>query len=71
LAANRQRAANRRPAGIYRSGAAAKRARDAAAAANEIDAFSTRLTVLRERHRRRPSLIAPLDKAKLVPVPPD
>jgi hypothetical protein len=48
-----------------------KRARDAAAAASEIDAFETRLTALRERHRRRPSLIALLDKAKLVPVPPD
>ena len=47
-----------------------KRARDAAAAAEEIDAFQTRLAALRERHRRRPSLIAMLDKAKLVPVSP-
>jgi uncharacterized Zn finger protein len=48
-----------------------KRARDAAAAAGEIDAFDTRLAALREQHRRRPSLIALLDKANLVPVPPD
>jgi hypothetical protein len=48
-----------------------KRARDAAAAASETDAFETHLTALRERHRRRPSLIALLDKAKLVPAPPD
>jgi uncharacterized Zn finger protein len=48
-----------------------KRARDAAAAASEIEAFDARLIALRERHRRRPSLIALLDNAKLVPVPPD
>ncbi len=47
-----------------------KRARDAAAAAEEIDAFEARLAALRERHRRRPSLITMLDKAKLVPAPP-
>jgi len=47
-----------------------KRARDAAKAADEIDAFEARLAALRERHRRRPSLIAMLDKAKLAPLPP-
>jgi hypothetical protein len=45
-----------------------KRARDAAAAASEVDVFEPRLGALRERHRRRPSLIAMLDKAKLVPA---
>jgi hypothetical protein len=47
-----------------------KRARDAAVAAGEVDAFESRLGALRERHRRRPSLMAMLDKAKLAPVPP-
>jgi hypothetical protein len=47
-----------------------KRARDAAASGEESDAFQMRLAALRERHRRRPSLIAMLDKAKLVPAPP-
>ena len=47
-----------------------KRARDAAKAAGETDAFETRLAALREQHRRRPSLIAMLDKAKLAPIPP-
>jgi hypothetical protein len=47
-----------------------KRARDAAAAAGEIDAFQTRVAALRERHRRRPSLMTMLDKAKLAPAPP-
>jgi hypothetical protein len=47
-----------------------KRARDTAKAAGETDAFETRLAALREQHRRRPSLIAMLDKAKLAPIPP-
>jgi hypothetical protein len=47
-----------------------KRARDAAAAGGEIEAFEARLAALRERHRRRPSLIAMLDKAKLAPASP-
>jgi hypothetical protein len=47
-----------------------KRARDAAGAAGERDAFQARLAALRDRHRRRPSLIAMLDKAKLAPAPP-
>jgi hypothetical protein len=47
-----------------------KRARDAATAGGEVDAFEARLVGLRERHRRRPSLIAMLDKAKLAPAPP-
>ena len=42
-----------------------KRARDAAAAGGEVQAFEARLLALRDRHRRRPSLIAMLDKAKL------
>lgn len=42
-----------------------KRARDAAVAGGEVDTFEARLAALRERHRRRPSLIAMLDKAKL------
>jgi uncharacterized Zn finger protein len=46
-----------------------KRARDAATAGGEVDAFEARLVGLRERHRRRPSLIAMLDKAKLGPAP--
>ena len=47
-----------------------KRARDAAGAGGEVDAFDARFAALRERHRRRPSLIAMLDKAKLAPAPP-
>ncbi len=47
-----------------------KRARDAANASDEIDSFEARLAALREQHRRRPSLIAMLDKAKLAPIPP-
>jgi len=47
-----------------------KRARDAATAGGEIHAFEARLLALRDRHRRRPSLIAMLDKAKLAPSPP-
>lgn len=41
------------------------RARAAARAAGEPDAFAENLTRLRERHRRRPTLIAILDKANL------
>jgi uncharacterized Zn finger protein len=44
-----------------------KRARDSAKAGDEIDAFQVRLAALHEQHRRRPSLIAMLDKAKLGP----
>lgn len=46
-----------------------KRARDAATAGGEAQAFEARLLALRDRHRRRPSLIAMLDKAKLGPTP--
>ncbi len=48
-----------------RATATLKRARRAAQAAGEGDAFATALTDLRERHRRRPTLIAMLDKAAL------
>ena len=43
-----------------------KAAKRAAALAGEESIFTTRLGELREDHRRRPSLIALLDKAKLV-----
>jgi hypothetical protein len=42
-----------------------KRARRAAEAAGQDRAFATELATLRERHRRRPTLIAMLDKAAL------
>jgi hypothetical protein len=42
-----------------------KRARRAAEAANHNDQFASTLSHLRERHRRRPTLIAMLDKAGL------
>ena len=42
-----------------------KRARRAAQAGGRADAFATALAGLRERHRRRPALIAMLDKAAL------
>ncbi|MGI8430547.1 MAG: hypothetical protein ACR2OB_14875 [Solirubrobacteraceae bacterium] len=42
-----------------------KRARAAAAAAGHADQFAETLATLREQHRRRPSLIAMLDKAGL------
>src|SRR4051812_36978208 len=42
-----------------------QRARAAAQAAGELDAFAEYLTGLRERYRRRPTLIAILDKADL------
>jgi uncharacterized Zn finger protein len=42
-----------------------KQARRAAAAANRNDAFAASLTELREQNRRRPTLIAMLDKASL------
>jgi hypothetical protein len=45
------------------------RAGHAAAAGGEVQAFEARLLALRDRHRRRPSLIAMLDKAKLAPPP--
>jgi uncharacterized Zn finger protein len=41
------------------------RARTVAQAAGEPGAFAEYLTRLRERHRRRPTLIAILDKANL------
>jgi hypothetical protein len=50
----------------YRSAARIlQRARAAAQAAGELDAFEDYLTRLREQHRRRPTLIAILDKASL------
>jgi uncharacterized Zn finger protein len=45
-----------------------KRTRDAATAAGHQVEFEARLLALREQHRRRPSLIAMLDKAKLAPA---
>ena len=42
-----------------------RRARAAAAAAGQDATFRARLAELRERHRRRPTLISMLDKAKL------
>jgi uncharacterized Zn finger protein len=47
-----------------------KRARDAAAASGQTAQFEARLLTLREQHRRRPSLISMLDKAKLVGAEP-
>ncbi len=47
-----------------------RRARDAATAGGEVEMFEARLLALRDRHRRRPSLIAMLDKAKLASVSP-
>ncbi len=47
-----------------------KRAREAATAGGDVQAFEARLLALRDRHRRRPSLITMLDKAKLAPSPP-
>ena len=47
-----------------------KRAHDAATAGGDVEAFEVRLLALRDRHRRRPSLIAMLDTAKLAPAPP-
>ena len=44
-----------------------RRAGTAAAAAGEDATFHARLAVLREQHRRRPTLITMLDKAKLHP----
>jgi uncharacterized Zn finger protein len=50
----------------YRSAARIlQRARAAAQAAGELDEFGEHLTRLRERHRRRPTLITILDKANL------
>jgi len=50
----------------YRSAAwILQRARAAAQAADELDAFADYLTGVRERYRRRPTLIAILDKAGL------
>jgi uncharacterized Zn finger protein len=50
----------------YRSAARIlQRAQAAAQAAGELDAFGEYLTRLRERHRRRPTLIAILDNADL------
>lgn len=42
-----------------------KRADTAARAADQADTFAVYLAELRERHRRRPTLIALLDKARL------
>ena len=41
------------------------RAKAAAAAAGQGDDFRARLAALREQHRRRPTLIAMLNKAEL------
>jgi uncharacterized Zn finger protein len=50
----------------YRSAARIlQRARTAAQAAGELDAFAEYVTDLRARYRRRPTLIAILDKAGL------
>jgi hypothetical protein len=50
----------------YRSAARLlQRAQAAAQAAGELEAFTAHLTRLREQHRRRPTLIAILDKANL------
>ena len=50
----------------YRSAARIlQRARAAAEAAGELDAFTAHLTRLREQYRRRPTLISILDKANL------
>jgi uncharacterized Zn finger protein len=52
--------------GAYRSAARIlKRARAAAQAAGEESAFGAHVARLRERHRRRPTLIAILDDADL------
>ncbi len=42
-----------------------KRARRAAEAAGQTEWFATQVADLREQHRRRPTLIAMLDKASL------
>jgi uncharacterized Zn finger protein len=42
-----------------------KRARATAAAANQLPVFTEHMARLREQHRRRPTLIAMLDKASL------
>jgi uncharacterized Zn finger protein len=42
-----------------------KQARSAAQAAGQLDAFTSTVARLRETHRRRPTLIAILDRAKL------
>ncbi|HET9074862.1 MAG TPA: hypothetical protein VFN48_09800 [Solirubrobacteraceae bacterium] len=47
-----------------------KRARDAATAAERQDEFNARMLALLEQHRRRPSFIAMLTKAKLIPEEP-
>jgi hypothetical protein len=47
------------------------RAKSAATAAGQDPAFEARLDALREQHRRRPTLIAMLNKAKLGPPAQD
>ena len=42
-----------------------KRARDAAKAADDLESFSQHIATLREQQRRRPTMIAMLDKAGL------
>ncbi len=42
-----------------------KRARDAETKADDLQAFARHIAKLREQHRRRPTLIAMLDKARL------
>ena len=46
-----------------------KKARSAAQAAGELDAFCATVARLREKHRRRPTLIAILDRANLTGEP--
>lgn len=48
-----------------------KRAGEAAAHTGQTAEFEARLLTLREQHRRRPSLISMLDKAKLVRAEPE
>jgi uncharacterized Zn finger protein len=53
-----------RPA-YARAVAVLKKARRAAEAAGQSERLATRIAELREQHRRRPTLIAMLDKAGL------
>ena len=66
LSADRRRSARATDRRAYRSAARIlQRAQAAAEAAGEHDAFAEYLTRLREQYRRRPTLIAILDKANL------
>lgn len=61
----RRRAQRDRAGGLRRAVAVLKRGRRTSQAAGDGDAFATTLAELRERHRRRTTLIAMLDKAAL------